>query len=70
MILQDSVAVTTGAKNGIGREVSKLFGEQGAKVAVIDLGVSVDGSGGTQSDTDRWCKKSSRWFKGHLKAPY
>ncbi len=48
-ILQDKVAVVTGGGNGIGAEISKLYGELGAKVVVNDLGVAVDGSGGEAS---------------------
>ena len=43
-ILEGKTAVVTGGGNGIGREVSKLFGELGANVVVNDLGVAVDGT--------------------------
>lgn len=52
MLLEGKVAVVTGGGNGIGREISKLMGAQGAKVVVNDLGVAVDGTGGTHSIAD------------------
>jgi NAD(P)-dependent dehydrogenase (short-subunit alcohol dehydrogenase family) len=52
MLLEGKVAVVTGGGNGIGREISKLLGAQGAKVVVNDLGVAVDGTGGTHSVAD------------------
>ena len=44
-MLQDRVAIITGAGRGIGREHALLFGSLGAKVVVNDLGGAVDGSG-------------------------
>jgi NAD(P)-dependent dehydrogenase (short-subunit alcohol dehydrogenase family) len=48
-LLQDKVAIVTGAGRGIGRGVAKLMAQEGAKVVVVDPGVNVDGSGFDQS---------------------
>jgi len=52
-LLQDKVAIVTGAGRGIGRGVAKLMAEEGAKVVVVDPGVNVDGSGFDQSVAGR-----------------
>ena len=44
-LLDDKVAVITGAGHGIGRAHALLFGEQGARVVVNDTGGELDGSG-------------------------
>ena len=51
-MLDNRVAIVTGAGRGIGAEVSKLFAAQGAKVIVNDLGGSVDGSGAAAAPAD------------------
>ena len=51
-LLQDKVAIVTGAGRGIGRGVARLMAEEGAKVVVCDLGVNVDGSGEDVSVAD------------------
>jgi NAD(P)-dependent dehydrogenase (short-subunit alcohol dehydrogenase family) len=48
-VLEDKVAIVTGAGRGIGRGVARLMAEEGAKVVVCDLGVNVDGSGADMS---------------------
>jgi len=44
-MLDDKVAVITGAGHGIGRAHALLFAEQGARVMVNDTGGELDGSG-------------------------
>ena len=53
MRLEGKVAVVTGGGNGIGREISKLMGAEGAQVVVNDLGTAVDGAGESSSAADQ-----------------
>ena len=48
-LLQDKVAIVTGAGRGVGKGVAHHLAEEGAKVVVVDLGVNVDGTGANQS---------------------
>ena len=44
-VLQDRIAIITGAGRGVGREHALLFAREGAGVVVNDLGGAADGSG-------------------------
>jgi NAD(P)-dependent dehydrogenase (short-subunit alcohol dehydrogenase family) len=44
-ILEGQTAVITGAGNGVGAAVARLFAQHGANLVVNDLGTSIDGEG-------------------------
>lgn len=46
-LLEGKVIVVTGAGAGVGKEIALEAARQGAKVVVNDLGVNIDGSGGS-----------------------
>ena len=52
MMLQDKVAVVTGAARGIGREIALLMARHGAAVVVNDFGGGADGVGNASGPAD------------------
>ena len=51
--LDGKVAIITGSGRGIGRGMALFFAQEGAKLVVVDLGVSVDGSGDDRGPADQ-----------------
>ena len=56
-LLDGRVAIVTGSGRGIGREFALCFGQEGAKVVVNDVGVSLDGRGTEEDPAAQVCKE-------------
>ncbi len=57
MLLENRVAVVTGAGRGIGREIALCLASEGAKVVVNDVGASLDGEGAAAGPAAEVCKE-------------
>jgi meso-butanediol dehydrogenase/(S,S)-butanediol dehydrogenase/diacetyl reductase len=42
IVLEDKIAIVTGAAQGIGRGIALMLAESGAKVAVVDISDKID----------------------------
>src|SRR5579863_2432541 len=54
-LLEDRVAVVTGAGRGIGREIASCLAAEGAAVVVNDLGSGLDGSATAEDPAAETC---------------
>src|SRR4051794_21216264 len=56
-LLDGRVAIVTGSGRGIGREFALCFAQEGAKVVINDVGVSLDGQGTADDPAVQVCKE-------------